>query len=109
MSRSASILAALMLAGCAPPLPAIGGDPARVTGPSKPISYVSPFAGYAKPVLVEPRAWRETNDRVRDLGGLDAQMQGESDEDPIPGAAMPSTESSPPPPAAQPRAPVHRH
>jgi hypothetical protein len=70
-----AMLAASGLAGCAPSLPAVGGDPA------------SPLQGDGNFGLVEPRPWRETNDRVRDLDGPDAHMLGDSEDDPIPGRA----------------------
>lgn len=79
-----ALLGASALAGCAPTLPAIGGDPASATTTVSSTSYRSPFRDSMKFGLVEPRPWRETNDRVRDLGGADAQMLGDSDEDPIP-------------------------
>ena len=79
-----ALLGASALAGCAPAVPKIGVDPASATTaiPSSP--YLSPFRDSGRFSLVEPRPWRETNDRVRDLGGADAQMLGDSDEDPIP-------------------------
>jgi hypothetical protein len=76
-------VAVTALAACAPRLPSAGGDPASSALTSR-ISYQTPFAGYVRMDLVGPRPWRATNDRVRDLGGPDAQMLGDSDEDPIP-------------------------
>lgn len=82
-----AMLAASGLAGCAPSLPAVGGDPASPTIATPPAPYRSPFQGYVKFGLVEPRPWRETNDRVRELDGPDAHMLGDSEDDPIPGRA----------------------
>lgn len=80
-----AIAAVSSLAACTPGLPAVGGDPTSSAATSW-TSYRSPFTGYIRMDLVEPRPWRETNDRVRDLGGPDAQMMGDSDEDPVPPA-----------------------
>lgn len=83
-----SVLSALFLAGCAPTLPMAGGDPASPSGATSPKSYESPFKGYVRFDLVEPRSWRETNDRVRVFGGPNIQMQSDSEDDaePKPGA-----------------------
>jgi len=78
-------VAVAALAACAPHLPSAGGNPASSAVTSR-TSYQTPFAGYVRMDLVEPRPWRATNDRVRDLGGPDAHMLRESDEDPIPPA-----------------------
>lgn len=79
-----AMLGASAVAGCAPALPYAGGDPASPAAPASQSQYRSPFKDYVKFGLVEPRPWRETNDRVRALGGPNLQMQGDSDEDPIP-------------------------
>lgn len=79
-----AMLGASAVAGCAPALPAVGGDPASPAEPASQLQYRSPFRDYVKFGLVEPRPWRETNDRVRALGGPNLQMQGDSDEDPVP-------------------------
>ncbi len=83
---SLCILGAIALSGCAPVLPMAGGDPASpsVAIPSRP--YQSPFKDYARFDLVEPRSWRETNERVRVFGGPNIQMQSDSEDDPQPGA-----------------------
>lgn len=78
------MVAASALAACTPVLPTIGGDPTVSPAVTSPITYRSPFTGYVRMDLVEPRPWRATNDRVRDLGGSDAQMKDESDEAPAP-------------------------
>lgn len=79
-----AMLAASAVAGCAPALPSIGGDPASPAAPASQSQYRSPFKDYVKFGLVEPRPWRETNDRVRALGGPNVQMQADSEDDPMP-------------------------
>lgn len=76
-----SILGTLALVGCAPSLPMAGGDPALPSAaiPSRP--YRSLFKDDARFDLVEPRSWRETNERVRVFGGPNIQMQSDSEED----------------------------
>jgi hypothetical protein len=71
----------LALAGCSPSLPMPGGDPASPSAaiPTKP--YRSVFMDDARFDLVEPRSWRETNERVRVFGGPNIQMQSDSEED----------------------------
>lgn len=79
-----AISSSMILAACAPALPLAGGDPALSVTATPPITYRSSFKDYVKFGLVEPRPWRETNDRVRDLGGPDPQMQADSEDDPMP-------------------------
>ncbi len=81
---TAPVLAALVLGACAPALPMTGADPASASATTGPLSYRSPFKDYVTFKPVEPRPWRETNDRVRDLGGPDKQMQADSEDDPLP-------------------------
>lgn len=78
------MLAALALAACAPALPMAGADPANASATTGPSSYRSPFKDYVTFRPVDPRPWRETNDRVRDLGGPDRQMQADSEDEPLP-------------------------
>lgn len=80
--------AAFVVVACVPRPPSIGGDPASPSPLNGQSTYQSPFKGYVRMDLVEPRPWRATNDRVRDLGGGNTQMQGDTDED---------SASSPPP------------
>lgn len=80
------IASSLILASCAPSLSLIGGDPSQSSAKVAAVEYRTPFSRFVKYDLVEPRPWRETNDRVRDLNGPDAQMQADSEDDPIPGA-----------------------
>lgn len=80
------MLACLGLAACAPALPMTGADPASASATTPPHSYRSPFKDYVTFRPVDPRPWRETNDRVRDLGGPDKQMQADSEDDPLPGS-----------------------
>ncbi len=81
-----SMLGALALAGCAPSLPMAGGDPASPSAatPSRPYQVL--FKDAARFDLVEPRSWRETNERVRVFGGPNIQMQSDSEDDPQPAA-----------------------
>lgn len=79
-----AILGSIAMTACAPSLPMAGADPARVSPTTELVPYRSPFKDYVKFELVEPRPWRETNDRVRDLGGPDPQMQADSEDDPMP-------------------------
>ena len=85
MTRTAfTMLAALTLAACAPSLPMAGADPAAAAAGAPGQAYRSPFKDYVTFKPVDPRPWRETNDRVRDLGGPDKQMQADSEDDPLP-------------------------
>ncbi len=84
--------AAFAVVACVPSPPSIGGDPASPSPLWSRSTYQSPFKGYVRMELVEPRPWRATNDRVRDLGGANAQMQGDTDEDP---ASSPSPSPRP--------------
>lgn len=87
MRLAAAVAWSLVLAACTPALPMAGADPAGVSMPAGPYSYRSPFKGYVTLKPVDPRPWRETNDRVRDLGGPDKQMQADSEDDLLPGAS----------------------
>jgi hypothetical protein len=85
MTRLAfTVLAVLTLAACAPVPPMIGADPAAASADGRSPSYRSPFKDYVKFAPIEPRSWRETNDRVRDLGGPDPHMLADSEDDPMP-------------------------
>ncbi len=81
------MLAALALGVCAPALPMMGADPASASATTPPHSYRSPLKDYVKFEPVDPRPWRETNDRVRDLGGPDPHMLADSEDEPLPKAA----------------------
>ncbi len=81
---TAPVLAVLALAACAPALPMTGADPASASAATGSHPYRSPFKDYVTFKPVDPRPWRETNDRVRDLGGPDKQMQADSYDDPLP-------------------------
>lgn len=77
-----AVLASLASAACAPALPRAGADPAEAAVTVTPRPYQSPFKDHVSFRPVDPRPWRETNDRVRDLGGPDRQMQADSEDEP---------------------------
>lgn len=88
MRLAVVVAGALALAACAPVLPMAGADPAGASTPAGSHPYRSPFKDYTTFKPVDPRPWRETNDRVRDLGGPDKQMQADSEDEPLPKAAV---------------------
>jgi hypothetical protein len=58
--------AALALTGCAaaPPPLLVQGNPADAKSPVRPVAYRPVTAGYQSQRPVEPRPWRDQNDRV---------------------------------------------
>jgi hypothetical protein len=61
-----ALFAAFVLAGCsATPAPILAQtDPADALAPVRPVAYRPVTAGYQSQRPVEPRPWREQNDRV---------------------------------------------
>jgi hypothetical protein len=61
---AAALLSALLLAGCSSvPMVALA-DPANPATSAPPVAYRPVTAGYESRRPVEPRPWREQNDRV---------------------------------------------
>lgn len=66
LKSAAALLAVLLLAACtaSPAVTLAQGDPADPAAAARPAAYRPVTAGYQSQRPVEPRPWREQNDRV---------------------------------------------